>query len=247
MNKFKIGTEKLSRIVRIVNALVDEVRVKIDKKGWKITCVDPAHVAMLDMDVDKKVFDKYDFKDKLEIGVDVDKLKDILTLCEKHGIETFEGEIMEGKVTGTHDILVTVGNLKRLLVGVNVEGMSNPKIPNYPNDGQPVEREVKVEDLVFGMKNAELISDHIAFIADDFGLKLRADGDMDHVDMLLNDNGHKESQRSQFSLDYLGTIIEVAPVDKINLRLGTDYPVDIVYDFEGVKVRYLLAPRVEAE
>lgn len=252
IHKFEIKTEVLSQLFEIVSALVDEVNVQVGKKGWEIQCVDPAHVAMLDVRVAMEVFDSYQYKDRkiLEVGIDLDKMKAILKLCKEHDITMFEGEVVEGKFKredGEHyDIIAQIGDLKRVISGVDVAVITQAKIPKM---AEGIEREVKVKDLVFALKNAELVTDHIELIMDRPGMEIRAAGDFNSIEMLLNIEGDKEPQRSMFSLDYLSEGIRVVPTETIKMEMGTDHPLTISYDFvdKGIKVKYLLAPRIESE
>jgi len=252
IHKFEIKTETLSQIFGIVNALVDEVRVRIDKKSWKILCVDPARVAILDMKIKKDTFEKYSYKEKeeLEIGVDVDKIKAILKLCDKHDITVFKGGVVEGgfgvEREHRYDIIAKLGKLKYHITGFDPRGLSDPKLPEWK---LPIEREVNSAELIFGVENAQQVAEYIRITTDEWGMRIRADGDEDHIEMPLNSEGSEEPHESLFSLDYLFEAVKVIPTESLKVGMSTDHPVAISYNLlgGGITVKYALAPRIEAE
>ena len=75
----KIKSETLKGIVDVVSTLVDEAKFNIDPEGLEIKAVDPAHVAMVDMRVEKTAFEEFS-ADDMELGIDLDKIKEVLKL-----------------------------------------------------------------------------------------------------------------------------------------------------------------------
>lgn len=57
MFKAKIKAEVLREVVDVISALVDEAKFNITSEGISLRAVDPAHVAMLDMALQKKGFE----------------------------------------------------------------------------------------------------------------------------------------------------------------------------------------------
>ena len=80
MFKAKIKADKFREVVDVISALVDEAKFNIKSDGISLRAVDPAHVAMLDMVLQKKAFEEYKAKE-CELGIDIDKLKDVLKLA----------------------------------------------------------------------------------------------------------------------------------------------------------------------
>ena len=77
-----IQSEPLKNILRALRATVDEARVKIDETGIRIRAVDPANVAMDDLDLSASAFESYDATPGV-IGVDLDRLWDPVSLANK--------------------------------------------------------------------------------------------------------------------------------------------------------------------
>ena len=79
MFKAKVKPEVLKEIVEIIATLVDEAKFSIGKTSLVIKAVDPAHVAMVELTISKGGFEEFK-ADENELGVDIDKVKEVLKL-----------------------------------------------------------------------------------------------------------------------------------------------------------------------
>ena len=77
MFKAEIRSDTLKSVVNIISTLIDEVKFTIDQDGMGLKAVDPAHVAMIEMQIGSGAFESFS-ADRTEIGVDLDKIKDVL-------------------------------------------------------------------------------------------------------------------------------------------------------------------------
>ena len=245
MFKAKVKAEVLKTILDAVSPLIDEAKIQVSAEGLSLKAVDPAHVAMVELSVSKKAF--VEFKaDTMDLGVDLDKLKDILKLAGPQ--DTIEVEYKED----SHKLLFKVGHIQRRMALVDTQNLGDPKVPalNLPNQVT-----VSADELQKGIRASEAVSDHIALVAHNRTFELVADGDTDQVhmeltgDMLIKIHAPERS-RSLFSLDYFSNFAKVMkPSDAVTLHLGSDYPVKMEFpiaDGNG-KILYLLAPRIEQE
>ena len=74
MFQAKVKSETLKGIVDVVSTLVDEAKFNVNAKGVSLKAVDPAHVAMVDLKIDKSAFEEF-AADDTELGIDLDKIK----------------------------------------------------------------------------------------------------------------------------------------------------------------------------
>ena len=150
----KIKSETLKGIVDVVSTLVDEAKFNIDPEGLEIKAVDPAHVAMVDMRVEKTAFEEFS-ADDMELGIDLDKIKEVLKLSRG-------GDILEiDQNDDKNRLIIRVGNIVRKMNLVDTAGMSDPRVPNV---ALPAKITLGVDELQRGIKAAESVSDHIAFL-----------------------------------------------------------------------------------
>jgi proliferating cell nuclear antigen len=245
MFKAKVKAEVLKTVLDAVSTLVDEAKIQVTAEGISLKAVDPAHVAMVDLSIGKKAFAEYKATD-MDMGVDLDKLKDILKLAGSG--DTIDLEYKEDQ----HRLVFKIGHITRRMALVDTANMGDPKVPNL---NLPNQVTVLAGELQQGIKASEAVSDHIALVAHGKSFELIADGDTDQVHLALSDGDLVKIQapdksRSLFSLDYFSNMSKVAkPTDAITLHLGTDYPVKFEFDIAegGGHIIYLLAPRIESE
>lgn len=245
MFKAEIRSDTLKGIVNVLSTLVDEAKFTIEPEGISLKAVDPAHVAMIELDIGKGAFESYS-AESTEIGVDLDKVKEVLKLASSGDIITMEQDPDHGR------LIFKVGNITRRMNLVDTSSMSDPKVPQLTLQAHI---DVEVSELQKGLKAAETISDHIALIADPESFELSSEGDTDMASLKLDKSklvGIEASSKvcSLFPLDYFSNLVKAVPSDTvIRIELDNDYPVKLIFDLASGNstVRYLLAPRIESD
>lgn len=241
----KVRADVLKEVVDVVSTLVDEAKFNVAKDSISVKAVDPAHVAMVDLALDRGAFEAFK-ADEGELGIDMDKMKEILRLAKAGDtIAMFHDE-------DKNRLVVAVGNTTRRMALVDTAGMSDPKVPSL---NLPAKLIVRTDELRQGIRASESISDHIALRASPAGFEIVSEGDTDNVSHvvpkeLLEELQCKDAVRSLFPLDYFSNMVKsISTAQTVTLYLGSDYPVKIEFKIAGGKgdVRYLLAPRIESE
>lgn len=243
--KAKLKADVLRNVIAATSTLVDEAKFHLTPSGLTLKAVDPAHVAMVDLTLSSKAFEEYKATE-MEIGVELEKLKDVLKLAGSGDSVKFEYQ------EDAHRLVITIGNLVRRMSLVDTQGMSDPKVPNL---NLPNKVTLKADELLTGIRASEGVSDHVALVADPEFFQLLAEGDNDSVDLRLAKDQMvelvaKERSKSLFSLDYFSNMIKaVGSGDALTMSLGSDFPVRMEFDIADGHghVTYLLAPRIESE
>ena len=241
----KVKSEVLKSIIDVTSSLVNEVKFNITQKGISLRAVDPAHVAMVDLHVDKKAFQEYKASE-MELGIDMDRLGGIMRLATSGDIVSLEHD------EETNRLIVRIGNLVRKMALIDTAGMPDPKMPNL---NLPAKIVLKASELNRGVRASEAVSDHLALLADKENFELFAEGDTDTVNLklpkdLLIDLNAPNKCKSLFSIDYFSNMIKsVKGEDSITIQLGNDNPARLEFDIanKNGRVNYLLAPRIESE
>ena len=244
MFQARTKADTLKEIVTIVSTLVDEAKFSITPDGIRLRAVDPAHVAMVDLKLNKEAFEEYK-ADESELGIDVTKLEQFLRLAKAGEIIDIVNDEEKRRLN------VAVGNTTKRMSLIDTTGMSEPKVPNL---NLPAKVTLKIEDISQGIKASESVSDHIALTVTKDSFEMVCEGDTDQVQMkLLKDQlielECEEKVKSLFPLEYFSNMMRAIPSQaKITLNLGNDYPVKIEFKIaEGNgEVTYLLAPRIES-
>jgi len=251
MFKGRIDSSVLRECVDAVLAVVDEARLKIGEEAWKVRAVDPANVALVDLELGKEAFSEFSLGPEKErkgeekefvVGVPFDKLREVLRWCKDEVALSIE----EDKMTVETSAYTFTLNL------LSADAVrKEPKIPSL-NFSTKVAMDAAEFNKV--LKAAEKISDMMAIGVQNEKFFVEVEGDMEtmryslHKDELMHLSG--SDCRSLFSLEYLTAMSKVAAgASSLTLHLGTDYPLKMEFEIaEGFgKVIYLLAPRIEAE
>jgi proliferating cell nuclear antigen len=245
MFKARLKMEVLRELVEVISTLVTEVKLTISKDGIDVKAVDPSHVAMLVLKLNKSAFEEFT-GEPTEIGVDVEKLKEVLRLSKP-------GDILDLQYDGGKNrLVVKAGKVTRHMAVVDPAGITDPKVPSVTPPGIAV---VRMEELRQGIRGSESISDHVTLTLDPEGFTMHSEGETDRVDMRLPKEGlskleAKESVKSMYPLDFFSSMVKsITTSEDVTLHVGNEYPLKIDFQLAGGKGegRFLLAPRVEEE
>lgn len=243
MFKAEIKSETLKGLVNIISTLIDEVKFTITPEGMTLKAVDPAHVAMVELNVGKKAFESYSASES-EIGMDLDKVKMVLKLAGPGDIISMEQDEDNGR------FVFRIGNVKRSMNLVDTSSINDPKVPQLT---LLAKISVMIDQLQRGIKAAESISDYISLKATPSYFEMSCEGDTDEAKLKLEGPDIESLDvpsevQSLFPLDYFSNIIKAIPSGtKVNMELDSDYPVKLVFGLANGEVNfiYFLAPRIE--
>jgi len=242
---FRIDAALLRECVEAVLAVVDEARLKIGESAWKVRAVDPANVALVDLELKRDTFDEYNAEGEAEgekvVGVPFDKLREVL----RFAVGDVSLDIDNDKValqSSAYAYTLTLLDPSSL--------RAEPKIPELEFSTRVV---VDADDFKKVLKAAEKISDMVAIGVQNNTFFVEAEGDMEtmryslHKDELMHLSG--SDCRSLFSLEYLAAMAKGFASDTLTLYISTDHPLKIEFEIAdgNGRVVYMLAPRIEAE
>lgn len=245
MFKARLKMEVLRELVEVISTLVTEVKLTVSMEGIDVKAVDPSHVAMLVLKLNKGAFEEFT-GEATELGVDVEKLKEVLRLSKP-------GDLIDLQYDGGKNrLVVKVGKVTRHMSIVDPAGITDPKVPNVTPPGVAV---VGMEELRQGIRGSESISDHVTLTLDPEGFTMHSEGETDRVDMRLPKEGlkrleAKETVKSMYPLDFFSSMVKsITSSDLVTLHVGNEYPLKIDFTVAAGKGEghFLLAPRVEEE
>jgi proliferating cell nuclear antigen len=245
MFKAAINAELLKDAIASLTVIVDEVRFRIKPEGISVKAVDPANVAMVTFELGSPAFDEYS-ADVCEIGIDLNKITDLMGITDKGDTVLMELE------EENHKLLIDVGGLSYTLSLLDPSTIREE--PRVPQLELPAKVVMNGTDLRHAVKAAEKISNHILMGVSGDTFFMEAKGDTDQVrlemgrDQLINLKSSEAS--SLFSLDYLTDMAKLTnKVNEVSLSLGRNFPV--IIDFEiangAGRISYFLAPRIESD
>jgi proliferating cell nuclear antigen len=240
-----IQSEPLKNILRALRATVDEARVKIDESGIRVRAVDPANVAMDDLDLSASAFESYEATPGV-IGTDLDRLWDAVSLANK-------GDLVQLHLdTESRKLVVAVTGLEFQIACLDPATIRSE--PTLPELELPASVTVDRDTLRQGVKAADLVADHVGFRMDpeEEVFRIDAEGDTDSVDFGIDADDWEAvtlaEASSLFSLDYIKKIVRTTPAGTaVRIDFGTEFPAMLSYDLgDGDEsMTRMLAPRIE--
>ena len=227
----------------LVNAeyFLDEIKFELDNDGMRFRGLDKSHIAFIGMEIDKEYFDVFDIEEPCSCIVDTQELLKVLKRAKNNDKLVFSFNNSDLRLQFIKD------NVKRnfKIRQVDMEYES----PARPNIEYPVSFEINYKQLIDGVKDAELYSDKVKLKTNGEELSLISDGNFGDYKSnisLLDDVGRHSSV---FSIAWLNKIFKINSLsDIIKVNMGSDMPLLLEFEDDlGLKVDFLLAPRIETE
>jgi hypothetical protein len=225
--------------LRVINGLVDEVKMDATDTGFYTLTVDPANVGMLEVScaVDHDM-------GSFTTGVNVDTLSTLLGNKKREA----EVEIEFARPWGS--IHVSHGDWE---IGERVAFLDPDSVPGRP-DREPLEidlpvaAEVELEPLASYISSRSP-SDNIEFRTDENGLFVGSQaGDDEYSAVATTPLDAEEHVSTTFSSDYLKSMIpaiRAIGAETVTLHLGDEFPGRFDFESGAVSGTFALAPRIQ--
>jgi len=235
-------------LITAVSTLIDEASFNFDENGMKLRAMDPSHVAMVDLEWPKVVFQEYVCDGPTKLCVNIGEMLKLLRRVG--GDESVELSI---DPKGARLNMILKSRYTRTFGMATLEP-STEEVPT-PKIAFKASARLTTELLKNALDDAQAVSDHIVFDISPEKLLIRAAGDMGNVvidvekgtEELLNLEA-KESSRATFSLSYLLEMVKASAnlSDILSLELSTDMPIRLNFELsQSGRLQYYLAPRIE--
>lgn len=240
MLKAELKAETLKGIVNIASTLVKDVKVSANVDGLSLKAVDPAHVAMIKMDIPATAFESFEAI-PCYIGLDLGKLREVVRLASRDDIIGIEAD--EGRIT------FRIGSITRRMGQIDTGKMRDMAFPKLHMGTHII---TSADELLKGITAAGDISDHVTLTADPEGFEISCEGDTDSVSLRLEKGtatiDAEKEVRTMLPLDYFASIIKAIPKGtEVAMDMDQDYPIMICFAPGGVEVVCLIAPRIEGQ
>jgi len=122
MLRVTANTQLMREIVDLLSVLTEEAKLSWGEKGLTVNVVDGSHVALLSATISDACFETYEVE-PVEIGLELGKLRDLLTLAGPGDLVEIDYDDAVGAVN------VRVGEVHRILRGLDTGSMQEPKLP----------------------------------------------------------------------------------------------------------------------
>lgn len=231
-------------IIDSLSKIIDEVALQLKPQGLEIKALDPARVALININIPNTVFLEYDVPEETVIGISTAFLSKVLKKVKKGDRFVLESAEDFVKVT-----IESIG--KRFYKFRNLE-VPLPEIPEASFEFN-VNAQLIVDPFKQAIKDAETVGNILEIEApDDQTLYLRGRGVTIAETKLavgmpaLISLEVKEPSKSSYQIDYLKYIIGLTKIaEVIVLKFSNKSPLELEFSFGESRLKYLMAPLVE--
>jgi len=231
----------LSEVISIISELVSEVKIKVNKEGFKIIAIDPANVALTYFKLPISTFSQFEAKDET-IGVNLIDLKSVLRRCS----------------STSNLILQSQDNL----LNIEIQDKITRKFSLALIDIEQEDKDVPILDfsakieinpivLTEAVEDCSIVADACSLEIKDGKFFIQAKGSLNSAQSEYSGDEVKidgAEGKAKYSLEYLQKFIKAGKLtDKVKLNFSTDYPLRIDFLTNAFELSFVLAPRVETE
>ena len=241
--RISLPVRNLKEITDLLNTVVTEVKLQASPNGISVKAVDPAHVAMISLELPRQSFSEYDMDGDDEISIDVERLKSVLKIARDSDDISIRKE--NGKLA------FEIGTINKKINLLDNSSVTTPKIPQISSESFVV---LSKHDIERGLRAAEDVSDAIRFTLsqDNFAAKSYSDTEESELVLprdMLKEVSCKGTVESLYPLEYLLRFMKsLSSSEEIKISFKDDYPMVIEFKFgkQGdMSGSFLLAPRME--
>lgn len=247
MFKASLADSKMLRYyIDAISNMIDEAGISVSSDGVTLRAMDPAHVALVDFELKKDAFDEFKVSEPLVLGVDLERFNTIL----KRAGQTDKLQLEMGD--DENALKIKFENITKRVFELPLIEVSEEK-QKVPNLDFPSQVELDPKIISEGIKDAEVISDHVTIRTDEESLIIEAKGDLGNVVVRVDKSdtisfSSKGKSKSMFSIEYLKDMIKASDVaSSVKISLGENIPIRMDFLAPSARLSFLLAPRIESE
>jgi proliferating cell nuclear antigen len=237
-------------IAAVYEIVKEDVSFKLTKDGLFLSAMDPANVSMVIFKLLVPAFETYSLKEETVIGVDMERLMQVLKQASP--MDSLTLKLEEG-----------AANLSLVFRGTSTRRFQIPLV-NNPSEGRKpptitfeVTAVLKSDVLAQGVSDAEVFSDSVVFLADKGKFSMETAGEMGRsalelekgVDAALIELTVDAPAKSRYAVDYLKKMLKGAKLaENVRIQFKSDFPIQVEYSItDTLQIKFVLAPRIESD
>jgi proliferating cell nuclear antigen len=235
-------------LIGAISTLIDEGSFNADNDGIRLRAMDPSHVAMVDFEWPKNVFDEYVCDEPVKLCIN---FSEMLKLLRRIGTNETIDLNFDPKNTKLNIVLKS--KYARTFSMATLEP-SNEDVPTPKISFNSTAR-ITASCLKNSIDDASTVSDQIQFETTEGKLSLKASGDWGSVSSDIEKGSEellslevKEPSKATYSLNYLLEMVKAASnlSDIVTVEFSSEMPIRLNFELpQNGKLQYYLAPRIE--
>ncbi len=238
----------MREIVDLLSVLTEEAKLCWGENGLTTTVVDGSHVALMSVTIADACFETYEVE-PVEIGLELGKLRDLLTLAGPNDLVEIDYDGATGAIN------VRVGEVHRILRGLDTGSMAEPRMPELKFDcraklsAERLSRALRAAKFVGELVDLSLDKNQMTFsVTVEAGEAVNVRFDAGEMSELIAPKPTQSTYSLQF-LEPLSRKLASGLTDEVSLEFQDRYPLRLTWSSNdgGAAWSYFLAPRVSNE
>jgi proliferating cell nuclear antigen len=245
MLRVTANTQLMREIVDLLSVLTEEAKLSWGEKGLTVNVVDGSHVALLSATISDACFETYEVE-PVEIGLELGKLRDLLTLAGPGDLVEIDYDDAVGAVN------VRVGEVHRILRGLDTGSMQDPKLPVLDFDCSAA---IGAEKLSRALRAAKFVGELVDLSLDSKELRVSVTVEAGEGVNVRFESGELSElvcpspTQGTYSLQFLDPLtrkLASGLTQDIRMQFQDKYPLRLDWNSNdgGASWTYFLAPRV---
>ncbi|MBS65385.1 MAG: hypothetical protein CMA93_03570 [Euryarchaeota archaeon] len=245
MLRVTANTQLMREIVDLLSVLTEEAKMSWGEKGLTVNVVDGSHVALLSATISDACFETYECE-PVEIGLELGKLRDLLTLAGPSDLVEIDYDDAVGAVN------VRVGQVHRILRGLDTNSMTDPKMPVLDFDCSAT---IDSEKLSRSLRAAKFVGELVDLSIDSKELRVSVTVEAGEGVNVSFESGELSEltcpspTQGTYSLQFLDPLtrkLASGLASDVQVRFQDKYPLRLDWNSNdgGASWTYFLAPRV---
>ena len=231
--------KNFKNILTNVEYFLEEVKFEVDSDGLRFRGLDKSHIAFIGLYVDRDYFDTFDIDEPQSCIVDTNELVKIVKRAKNNDtlMLSFDESNLELQFINED----TKRKFKIRQVDMEYDSPAMPIIE------YPISFNINYKLLMDSVKDAELYSEKVRLRTKEYSLFVETDSNSGDYKSELSSLENIGEYMSIFSINWLNNIFKISGIsDEISISMGNNMPLFLeMVDGDGLKVDFLLAPRIE--
>ncbi len=236
-------------LIGAISTLIDEGSFNAEKDGMKLRAMDPSHVAMVDFEWPRVVFDEYICDEPIKLCI---SFSEMLKFLRRIGSDESIDLNFDPKSAKLNIVLKS--KYKRTFSMATLEP-SSEEIPTPKVSFNSTAR-ITADTLKNSMDDVSIVSDQIQFETTEDTLSLKAQGDLGTASIDIEKGSEEllslevnQPSKATYSLTYLLEMVKAASnlSDIVTVEFSSNMPIRLNFELpQQGKLQYYLAPRIES-
>ena len=245
MLRVTANTQLMRELVDLLSVLTEEAKMSWGEKGLTVNVVDGSHVALLSCTFSNACFETYEVE-PVEIGLELGKLRDLLTLAGPSDLVEIDYDDAVGAVN------VRVGEVHRILRGLDTGSMQDPKLPELDFDCSAT---IGAEKLSRALRAAKFVGELVDLSLDSKEMRVSVTVEAGEGVNVRFESGELSElvcpspAQGTYSLQFLDPLtrkLASGLAQDVRVQFQDKYPLRLDWNSNdgGASWTYFLAPRV---